>query len=190
MTTVTEAQATWLRVVYELGVSLGRLPTTTDLAKACGWQQQTARRHIRRAAAAGIIEVGPRSTTNPMAVRIAPHALVQIGVPIVAYLAWPFGSAERGQLIGQWLAGLGVSVISPYLVASQVGHGRMDAVGISMALRSDAVLVWTDPLLVGRSDVSAAAASGIPVSVVRPTHELLVTCAADLWRPPLLQPAQ
>lgn len=186
MKPLTEAQISWLRTIYELGISLHRQPTTTDLARACGWQSQTARRHIRVAAAAGIIDVAPRSTNNPMAVRIAPHALVQLGVPVVAYLAWPVGSAERGQLIGQWVARFGISVISPYLVSGRTS----DTAAVSMALRADAVLVWTDPLLVGRRDVVSAASRGIPVTVIRPADEAAITCAADLWKPPLLQPAR
>lgn len=187
MKPVTDAQAAWLRVVHHLTVSLRRPPVVIELAEATGSKRSGTKQRIHRAVDDGHLVRGPKGpSTTPSSLRVTPQALVHIGVPLVAYLAWPFGSTERGQVIAQWLARWRVYAISPCLVE----HGLLAPdIASSMAMRADCVVVYTDPLLVGREDVQAAIACGIPVTVIRPADERSIESAADLWKPPLLLPA-
>lgn len=206
MKPITPRRADWLRTVHRLGTDLRRPPRATDIARATRVTAHVASNSIRRARRDGQIVLGGRvSGFDAFPVRLTPAALVEIGVPMVTYLAWPIGrddgrpaecraleveqDAMRGRAAVRWLATLGVYSVSPYLAGAwKCERSGLDAVAQDIARRADAVVVMTDPLLLGRADVAAARAAGIPIGLVQAADERLVRAGVDLWRPPFLVP--
>lgn len=199
MTPISARRAAWLRHVHELGRRLRRAPYPNEIASSLGTTRRVGTGRVSKALADGHIVVSPRpSAFCARSVRVAPLAMLELGLPAVVYLAWPLpgpsaphdhhvAALEAGRAAAGWLAdSLRVVTVSPYLIGSARLVAGTLGVAASIAERSDAVVVWRDPLLVGRQDVAAATAAGVPVSVL--TADLLVTDPGQLWRPPILQP--
>jgi hypothetical protein len=196
---ITHRRAGWLRTIHQLATELRRPPHSSEIARAVGCSERSGRQRVQRAAVAGHVIVEPRVTAFvPAAVRLAPRAMLELALPVVVYLAWPLStpsagttarlqSVQAGMASAEWLLRMGLFAVSPYLIP----HHQFDAideVARQIAARADAVVVWHDRILVGRSDVAAAHRLGVPVSVLTPEIVRSGVGPADLWRPPCLQP--
>lgn len=192
MRPITCQRAAWLAVIHRLTVELRRPPFSSEVARATMRHASSITGQVRRAVVDGQLERAVKPNAFAAAgLRLTPHALIALALPMVVYLAWPGFDPERGMEISSWLGGLGVWASSPYLGHRTIRAGReadLAAVAMALACRSDAVVCMTDPLLLGRSDVAAAHASGVPVSLVRPADKSLLLTSTDLWSPPMRVP--
>lgn len=208
---LTPNRAAWLRTVHSLVLELGRPPTPMDLATARGTKPTAQRFQIRDAIASGQLVPAARGTAfESSAVRVAPRALVHLGLPMVVYLAWPLSAApgdgrvqrppgqiavfaERdamaGREIARWLAGGGIAPVSPYLAGAwSCDWAALDGAAVALSQRADAVVAMYDPMVLGRPDVAAPHRLGIPVALVADPRALTRPPAASLWDPPTLVP--
>lgn len=187
----------WLRELEALAVKLCRPPNSSELARAVGLAQHTVREMAMRCAKSGLVTLSERSATTPRGLRLTPAARIALGLPLAVYLAFPVGegplsdnareaAALHGQSAAAELLGrYGLFCVSPMLLPEAIGWpGAMDA-ATATAAALHAVIVWRDPLLVGRRDVDAARRAGVPVSVLAGP---LPTTASELWLPPRLVP--
>lgn len=182
----------WLMTVHQLTEELHRPPTTTEIARARQTTRESDRDAAVRAEADGHVVAQRRHQFLPASVRLTPAALVQLGVPMVVYLAWPVpigrgdhpGVREQGLELARWATQLGMYPVSPYLLHGAID--RTDSLGAAgrLAARCDGVVVCRDRLLVSRSDVDAARKACVPVGVVETLEE--VSEVESIWRPPRL----
>lgn len=202
MKPISEKRAAWLRVAHGLRTTLGRPPSAIEVARAHGRSPRTARDMVNCAIEDGHLVNTPRTSVFvPAGIRVAPLALLDLGLPAVVYLAWALGSdvvpgfhdrqaglndRQAGLIPAGELGRIGLAVVSPYLVAERA---VAEPVAMLLAQRADAVVVWRDPLLLGRADVVAARRLGIPVSVTQRDMTCGKLTAAVLWTPPCLLPA-
>lgn len=192
MRPISRLRSEWLVTIHRLGVELRRPPYSAEVARATQRHRSAVTSLARRAVLDGHIErrVQPDAFTSA-GIRLTPHALIALGLPMVVYLAWPGFAPQRGTEISTWLGDRGVWASSPYMGRGTIQAGRepdLAAVAMATACRCDAVVCWTDPLLLGRPDVASAHAAGVPVSLVQARDEKLVRDSRDLWSPPLLVP--
>lgn len=178
----------WLRAIYELGAQLGRPPYPGELARRHGTTSTAQRNIIVRAIRDGHITVGnPGNRFAPRPIRVSPAARLELGLPCLVYLAFPL-TEDSGESAAAWVScNVGLPVVSALAIAI-TGWKLAEPACVLLAERCDGVIVWRDPMLVGRSDVVAAARLGIPVSVVDAYAARSVSSARQLWTAPLLQP--
>ncbi len=192
MKPITQRRGAWLRIVHRLHCDLRRPPSSFEVGPATGTTRKNSSRVAITAERDGHLIRGPRASVMGAApLRVTPAALVQLGVPMVVYLAWPMTSSPdvgaRGRAAARWLASLGVYAVSPFLTGDLECTASMHAAAL-LAQRADAVVVMSDPLLIGRPDVSAALLARAPVGVVTHGDEEQISTAPDLWIPPRLVP--
>jgi hypothetical protein len=187
---MTPQRRQWLRAIARLAAELRRPPTISELAAACRMHRTASGRMGRRAAGDGLVAIQPRGAFGAGAVQLAPRGRLELDLPLVVYLAWPLAAGRKEAAAdGRYAAArlttaLALSPVSPYL-AGRWGPD-VDAVAAELAARSDAVVVWRDPLLTGRSDVAAARRAGLTVAVITDVDNLPAG-HGDLWRPPYVE---
>lgn len=186
----------WLRTVDRLTTELRRPPCVDEVSRVVGISRSTGQWHTNHAARAGQVLLGSRNATSPRALRLTPATRIELGLPLVVYLAWPLPPEPVEVMPAEaWGAGcsaaediatdLGLCVVSPFLVCASIGASGSMSYAARVSCTTDAVIIWRDALLMGRADVDAAWRAGLPVSVVSGD---LPSAAADLWIPPRLVP--
>lgn len=186
---MTPGQREWLLAADALEVSLRRPPSVVEVGRALGCGPRAAQSRHRRAVAAGHVVDAPRTMTGPRFVRASPAARIELGLPLLVYLAWPeaMPSGEVADLLVM-LARIGAHCVSPLLVPGMFEVPAARAAAQSAAVAAHGVVVWRDRVLLCRADVDAARHAGVPVAVV-PRSDALPSSAAELWIPPRLVPA-
>lgn len=195
---MTPKRSEWLHLVYGLQAKLGRLPTAPDIAKVRGTARRvefdTALRALEDGQVVRVPSREQRHAVLPFGVRLTPSAMVELGIPVLTYLAWPmdpgFGAESRGAW-ARWssqLVSLGLVPVSSFSVlrTEPVEPAQWMACACTLASRCDAVVAVGDPILIGRPDVSSAKSDGVMVSVIGPTALFMAARAVDLWKPPFL----
>lgn len=186
---MTGRRRRWLEAVARLAAVLQRPPTISELAAELGMWRTASGRMAQRAARDGLVTLPPRDAFGARAVQLAPRGRIELGLPLVVYLAWPLAEGRRDtaadgrDAAARLVTMLGISSVSPYLA----GRWAPDvaAVAAELAGRSDAVVVWRDPLLTGRADVAAARRAGRTVAVISDVDNL-PSNGTDIWRPPFV----
>lgn len=171
--------------IAALTTELRRPPTSGEVARRERRLESNTRRAIALARADGLITEPPadRRQYARSPLRLTPAARLEIGLPIVTYLAWPLphpdasGAAfdravERGREVADRVLRIfpGAVPVSPYLVPWPAGdravERRLAAGAALLAATCDACVVYRDEILLGRADVAAAVAGNAHVCVV------------------------
>lgn len=183
-----------LEAIARLTLELGRAPRRPEIMTALGKtrrvQLRAVERVIVRAREVGMLTPGPT-------LQLTTAARVGLGLPTIAYLAWPVppptaGSSDWERAIrtgiehANHLAACvpGLVPVSPYFTPTGCPE---DAAGV-LAVRCDGVIVVRDPLLVERPDVAAARRARVPVSVILSTDQHPAAAPINPWREPFLVP--
>jgi len=194
---ITAYRERWLRALEALAVDLRRPPCAAELARALKIDRQSVRQLAVRAARDGLVVLGPSSASTPRGLRLTPAARIALGLPLAVYLAFPVVAIIEGAegREASWQHGaaaanvltdrLGLFCTSPLLVREAIGRPGAMAAATAAAIALHAVLVWRDPLLVGRCDVDAARRAGVPVGLAAGP---MPATARDLWVAPRLVP--
>jgi hypothetical protein len=181
--------------VAELTLEFRRPPTSGELARLLRRDDANTRRSIMCARRDGLITPPPpgRAPFARSPIRLTAGARIELGLPVVVYLAWPLplpnspqATHDVGRRAGADLAFRvlsdvpGAVPVSPYLAP----HGtrdrpRLDAGAAALAAQCDAAIVYRDPILTGRPDVAAALAAGAHVVVIDDAD----LRSGDPWRP-------
>lgn len=196
---MTPRRAAWLRIVHGLTTKLGRPPCANEVAVERGTKRHTELANAGYAAGAGEVIIGHRSSmTAPRSIRVAPVALVELGIPVIAYAAWSIGrDPHPDDVRASWseisaaLRGLDLVAISPWSGLQERSPGWSETLmeaSRQVAMRCDVAVCVGDQILPGRVDVAAARAAGIPVALVSYRDLIALQSASVLWRPPYLVP--
>lgn len=190
---ITANQIRWIRAIDAVHIDLRRPPLMPEVQRALGITNPgvtTGRLLVRQLVERGYLVRGPGKCTTPRSIRVTPMARIALGMPMTVYLAFPLGDSDAldGRAAAhELLQRYGLFCSSPLLTPGSAGRpGAMDAATAS-ATALHAVVVWRDPLLVGRHDVDTARRAGVPVTVAGAGP---MPAAADaLWVPPMLVPS-
>lgn len=176
------AQRRALEAAAALAVELGRAPSAGEVGTRIGMVSSRISAVIAAARRAGLVTPHHpgRRTFERTPVRLTARARLELGLPIVVYLAWPLPAADAPTEAHHvaWQAGHdlarrvliqvpGAASVSPYLARhSAADRARLDAAAPALAAMSDAAIVYRDGLLLGRRDVAAAVTNGAHVVVM------------------------
>jgi len=197
---ITDHQIKWIRAVDAMHTELRRPPLIPEVKRALGIKGHGSKSGytlVLRLVELGYLVKGPGKCTTPRPIRVTPAARMALGMPMTVYLAFPLGdgmraehddAARHGQAAAfELLQRYGLFCSSPLLTPGAAGRpGSMDA-ATATATALHAVVVWRDPLLVGRQDVDTARRAGVLVTVAG-TGPMPASVDA-LWLPPMLVPS-
>lgn len=188
--------------IARLTVDLRRAPTAADVARWCGMDKKGVMRAVAELRRLGMIEWTRMAIHyKPQPLRLTARCRVQLGLPIIAYIAWPLpspssepdahaGALEVGRAFANWVtcAIAGCVPVSPYLAEHDAStRPRFDAAAVSIAALADVAIVYRDPLVAGRADVVAAVNAKLPITVIDRAGQDAITAGADPWSPPWRQ---
>lgn len=183
-----------LEAIARLTLELGRPPRRPEIMEALGKTRRVQLRAVDRVIARAR-EIG-MLTPGPM-LQLTTAARAGLGLPTVAYLAWPVPSRtashvewDRAIRIGiehaNHLAAVvpGLVPVSPFFTPAACPEEAAAA----LAVRCDGVIVVRDQLLIERPDVAAARRAGVPVSVILSTDQHPAAMPINPWATPFLVP--
>lgn len=145
-----------------------------------------------------VTPIGSFGAYERIPLRVTARGRIAMGLPLVVYLAWPLpppGAADvaqelaraAGLELARWVLDVipGATPISPYM-APVLARDRsvVDAAAVQLASSSDAVIVWRDPLLLGRPDVAAAMLARAETTLIDQSAQGEIAAGASAWSKP------
>ncbi len=156
---INRHQRRWLEMIHAASVRLGHPPAPREVDPD-GYDMVGTLREL------GLVALSaPASTDLPRRVtpvRLTPAARVVLGLPLIAYIAWPITGdpdidQRRGHRWIEWCARwLRVTPVAPFMFGDVLGLDVAMDHGAAAAARADVCIVVDDPMLFGRVDVAAS----------------------------------
>lgn len=193
---LTPARRRVLLTAVELTARLGRPPNGHEVAIEIGGYRRVHLQVAQLRRAGYVTDTGrPLKQRQPHYVRLTPRARLELGLPLLVYVAWALPrlddtdeAHEAARAAGAELARWIIQAIptaapaSPLLVPHRAAQvpALLAAAG-QLAAAADAVIVHRDPFLIGRADVMRANETAAPVVLTDAATCEEISAGADPW---------